>query len=270
MPINDWAQVFSGPLFRNRLDDDYLSNADDYLKEYHNALRQVGKTSPFWQYPMITKMDIIKLSRYQIVGNYTRYEEAVLNELKDAKLNIFAAIQDTAPTRKNFLIWAAPGSGKTYFAQQIAEYMADQCHYYELNLAKLNQNEMEAHLQSIADSPDPVLCLIDEIDSKPEESWPYELMLPFFDSSIDRDLPLVVIMAGSSGFSLTGMKERIASRPKGQDLLSRIPAENQFTIPPISFGDRILIILSQFVQAAQESGYTINSVEKLGFCTTWH
>ena len=60
MPITDWAQVFSGPLFRNRLDDDYLAKADDYLKEYHNALRQVGKTSPFWQYPMITKMDIIK------------------------------------------------------------------------------------------------------------------------------------------------------------------------------------------------------------------
>ena len=264
MPITDWAQVFSGPLFRNRLDDDYLANGDDYLKEYHNALRQVGKSSPFWQYPMIAKMDVIKLSRYQIVGNYTRYEEQALNELKDAKLNIFAAVQDSIPTRKNFLIWAAPGSGKTYFAQQIADFLSDTCRYFELNLAKLNEGELNAQLSSITNSPDPSLCLIDEIDSKPNESWPYEIMLPFFDSSIDKEPPLVMIMAGSSGFSLTGMKERIASRPKGQDLLSRIPAENQFTIPPISFGDRILIILSQFVQAAQESGHQINSVEKLG------
>jgi hypothetical protein len=215
MPITDWAQVFSGPLFRNRLDDYYLANADDYLKEYHNALRQVGKTSPFWQYPMITKMDIIKLSRYQIVGNYIRYEEQVLNELKDAKLNIFAAVQDSIPTRKNFLIWAAPGSGKTYFAQQIADSLSDTCRYFELNLAKLNEGELNEQLSSIADSPDPSLYLIDEIDSKPIESWPYEIMLPFFDSSIDKELPLVVIMAGSSGFSLSGMKEQIASRPKG-------------------------------------------------------
>jgi hypothetical protein len=56
------------------------------------------------------------------------------------------------------------------------------------------------------------------------------------------------------------MKERIAIRPKGQDLLSRIPAENQFIIPPMSFGDRILIVLSQFAQA----GHEINFVEKLG------
>ena len=26
MPVTDWARVFAGPLFRNRLDDDYLDN----------------------------------------------------------------------------------------------------------------------------------------------------------------------------------------------------------------------------------------------------
>ena len=71
-------------------------------------------------------------------------------------------------------------------------------------------------------------------------------------------------MAGSSGFSLEGMKQRVGVRPKGTDLLSRIPTENQFLIPPTSFGDRILIALSQLVQAGEETGRTIRAVEKLG------
>ena len=53
-------------------------------------------------------------------------------------------------------------------------------------------------------------------------------------------------------------------RPKGKDLLSRIPAENQIVIPPMSFGDRILIVLSQFVQAGREMDHEIQFVEKLG------
>jgi hypothetical protein len=72
MPVSDWAQVFSGPLFRNRLEPDYLDNSDQYFKEYQSSLRHFGKQSPFWQYPMIADMDIVKLPRYSIVGKYTR------------------------------------------------------------------------------------------------------------------------------------------------------------------------------------------------------
>jgi hypothetical protein len=50
---------------------------------------------------------------------------------------------------------------------------------------------------------------------------------------------------------------------KGKDLLSRIPAENRIVIPPMSFGDRVLIVLSQFAQAGHELGHEINFVEKL-------
>ena len=60
------------------------------------------------------------------------------------------------------------------------------------------------------------------------------------------------------------MKERIASRPKGADLLSRIPGGNEHEIPPMSLGDRILVVLSQFRQAGQEVGWEIQAVEKLG------
>jgi hypothetical protein len=248
MPVSDWAQVFK----------------DEYFEEYQSSLRHFGKQSPFWQYPLIAEMDIVKLPRYSIVGDYTRYEEHVLNDLKDAKQSILSSLADQSSSRKNYMIWAAPGSGKTFFAQQIAAAQVEQNEYHEINLAKTQQEEFESSLSTIAESTTPILCLIDEIDAKPQEAWPYDVLLPYLDASLTRSEPLVFIMAGSSGFSLDGMKERMAIRPKGQDLLSRVPAENQFIIPPMSFGDRILIVLSQFAQAGQELGHEINFVEKLG------
>jgi len=147
---------------------------------------------------------------------------------------------------------------------RIAAAQADICEYHEINIAQYRQDEFAGSLSSMTASSSPLLCLIDEIDAKPGEPWPYDVLLPFLDASISRPEPLVFIMAGSSGFSLDGMKERNAIRPKGQDLLSRVPAENKFIIPPMSFWDRILIVLSQFTQAGHELGYEINFVEKLG------
>lgn len=264
MPVSDWAQVFSGPLFRNRLEADYLSRSEEYFEKYQSDLRQFGKQSPFWQYPMIVDMNVVKLSRYSIVGKYTRYQEHVLNELKDAKQNIVSGLVSGSTSRANYLLWAAPGSGKTFFAQQIATAHSESCEYVEINLAKLDKDEFDLALSKLMQSTTPTLCLIDEIDAKPKEPWPYDVLLPYLDASLSRPIPLVFIMAGSSGFSLDGMKERISVRPKGKDVLSRIPAENQFIIPPMSFGDRILIVLSQFVQAGSELGHNINYVEKLG------
>jgi hypothetical protein len=49
MPLADWALVFSGPLMRNRLKPDYLAHVQEYTPEIFHALRNLGKTGPFWQ-----------------------------------------------------------------------------------------------------------------------------------------------------------------------------------------------------------------------------
>jgi hypothetical protein len=49
MPVADWAKVFAGPLFRRRLDADYLSNIGEYAGEFRKAFAELGKTGPFWQ-----------------------------------------------------------------------------------------------------------------------------------------------------------------------------------------------------------------------------
>jgi len=264
MPVSDWARVFSAPTFRNRLDADYLEHASDYLQEYHRALKEMGKISPFWQYPFVAKLDEVRLSRYRVVGSYTRYEQTVLNALKDAKQNIVAGLEHESKMRENHLIWAAPGSGKTFFIQEIAASLGEDCYYSELNLAKLGEAEFQVALENLLRESKPAICLIDEIDAKPNAPWPYEELLPFLDASLEQGKHIVYVMAGSSGFSLDGMKQRIETRPKGRDFLSRVPAENQYVIPPMSFGDRVLVVLSQFVRAGKNVGREIHAVEKLG------
>ena len=46
MPVSDWATVFTSSLFKNRLDDDYLVNADPYVRDYRQALKAMGKSIP--------------------------------------------------------------------------------------------------------------------------------------------------------------------------------------------------------------------------------
>ena len=48
MPLSNWALAFSGPLFRNRLEQDYLSRVKEYASEMLLSLKKLGKAGPFW------------------------------------------------------------------------------------------------------------------------------------------------------------------------------------------------------------------------------
>ena len=49
MALEDWAQAFSGPLFRSRLEPDYLSRVQEYESDLFGRLKKMGKTGSFWQ-----------------------------------------------------------------------------------------------------------------------------------------------------------------------------------------------------------------------------
>ncbi len=213
---------------------------------------------------LLTSLDQVDLARFFIVGSYARYGESARNALKDALVLITAACRSFSRKRENYLIWAAPGTGKTYFVQQTAAQLIPYTDYTELNLAKCGEEEFRMGLEQLTHAKRPVLCLIDEVDAKPQEPWPYELLLPYLDAPVEQGKHLVFVLAGSSGTTRSDLKERIATRPKGTDLLSRIPEVNEIDIPPMSIGDRLLVVLSQFNQAAGELGRRVEAVEKLG------
>jgi pimeloyl-ACP methyl ester carboxylesterase len=212
----------------------------------------------------IGALDWVTLSRYRVVGEYTRHEETVRNMLKDVRHKIAAGCDRPSRKRENYLVWAAPGSGKTYFVQQVAASLPQTIRYQECNLTKCSREEFLASLGQLDAESKPCLCLIDEVDAKPDEAWPYEVLLPYLDASADRGAQFVFVLAGSSGSSLAEIKRRIASRPKGADLVTRIPTGNEYEIPPMNLGDRVLVVLSQFRQAGREVGREVKEVEKLG------
>jgi len=212
---------------------------------------------------IITDMDWIVLPRYRVVGNYTRYDESIRNILKDVRQKIASAFDRPIRKRENHIIWAAPGSGKTYLVQQIAASLSGNIHYCELNLARCAEQEFLSGLDQLYTTSEPYLCLIDEVDAKPNESWPYEVLLPHLDASVDKKASFVFVLVGSSGSSINELKERITSRPKGADLLDRIPRGNEYEIPPMNIGDRLLVVLSQFRLEGKEADREIRGVEKL-------
>ena len=217
-------------------------------------------------YDLIAGLDVMVLSRYRVVGDYMRFDEVVRSVLKDARQKIAAGLGSQGRTRENHLIWAAPGTGKTYFVEQVAASLPASIRYLELNLAKLDQERFLADLSDLDDVDSPCLCFVDEIDAKPDDAWPYESMLPYLDAAPQRGAPLVVVLAGSGGTSVEELKKLIARRPKGRDLLSRIPSVNEYEIGPLGTLDRVLVALSQIRQLGREAGRDIRAVEKLGLC----
>ena len=113
------------------------------------------------------------------------------------------------------------------------------------------------------DSGRPFLCLIDEIDSKLEQSWPYEALLPIVETKGGNKFGRVFILAGSTGQRIEDMEKIILSRPKGRDPMSRIPSNNKYSLPAMSPEDRMIVAALQIRRIGLETGRDVRYVEKL-------
>ncbi len=211
---------------------------------------------------LLASLDTLSLDHFSVVGPYVRFDESTRHALKDLKQRILASLQSQGAYPTNFLLWGAPGTGKSYLIQQIARVAGPLVGYRELNLAKLDRTALLAGLDELTALPRPALCLLDEIDAKPTEPWPYEVLLPYLEPATPRPYPIVFCLAGSGGDSLSVMKDHLRSRPKGNDLISRIGRGNEFTVDPLGAGDRILVLVTQLLQASQEEGRVIREIEK--------
>ena len=49
LPLAQWAEIFSTPLFRNRMQADYLSQRGDNLAGLTQAFAKAGGDSEFWK-----------------------------------------------------------------------------------------------------------------------------------------------------------------------------------------------------------------------------
>ncbi len=49
--LSQLVKIFSGELFRRRLEADYFSHMQEYRQERTAILKEIGKTGPFWLPP---------------------------------------------------------------------------------------------------------------------------------------------------------------------------------------------------------------------------
>jgi hypothetical protein len=48
LSLDDLVRLFSGNLFKRRLDRDYVSRSQEYLGEWVTELAEIAKVRPFW------------------------------------------------------------------------------------------------------------------------------------------------------------------------------------------------------------------------------
>jgi TolB-like protein len=212
---------------------------------------------------LLLSLGELDFERYSVVGPCLRFEETSRNHLKDLRHRVGQAFLSRRSTPTNFLLWGAPGSGKSYLVGEIARSLPPEVKYLELNMTQQEAGGLQEALEGFLSARAPGLCFLDEVDAKPDQAWPYEVLLPFLEPSAPLDHPVVFCLAGSGGTSLEGFMERLRARPKGTDLLSRIPRGNAFRVDSLGMGDRILVSAVQLLLAGQKEGHRIEEVEKL-------
>lgn len=213
---------------------------------------------------MLAPLNEIALSRYRVVGSYYRYSASVREELNEIYQRVSHAVLNRSRTQENYLLWAPPGSGKSFLIQEIQRSLGSAVRYVELNLAKCSETDFRFQLDGL-DEDAPALCFIDECDARPTESWPYEALLSQMEARERRGATFVFVLAGSGGMDIHGLEDLLRDRHRGSDVLSRIPHGNRYGIGRIDSRDRIILALSQIDRAGKgkEAGRNISGVEKL-------
>ncbi|HXQ95106.1 MAG TPA: AAA family ATPase [Thermoplasmata archaeon] len=208
-------------------------------------------------------LDRAELSRYSVVGTYLRFDDSTRHTLKEFRQRAIAAVGAHSRHPSNFLLWGEPGSGKSYLVQQIAATLEKVAEYREVNLASSDERTLASSLESLTAIHRPVIFFVDEVDARPDQVWPYETLIPYLDPPTPRPFPTCFCLAGSGGQNLSEFKERMRARPKGQDLLSRIPNGHEFSVGRLGVGDKVLVSAIQLLQASAEEGHPIREIEKL-------
>lgn len=214
---------------------------------------------------IVSETDEVVLSRYSVVGDYSRFDEVARNRLKDRAKRIVDSLENVQHSRGYFLIWAPPGSGKSYFVTELAASLNPSIDFDMVNLLNTNDQSFAAWLAKPRGRERPTLLFIDEIDGLYGQAWPYERLCAALDTSNGNN-SIVYVFAGSLKTGFNEMKRHIQTRPKGPDLLDRVPEHNQFEIPAASAGDLLCVFCKQLALKAATMNRKIISIDKLALC----
>jgi len=209
----------------------------------------------------------INLENYTVVGGYRRFNPDIRAQLRGLCQQITTTLTQKRNGRHNYLICATPGSGKTYLIQEIAKSVCDTTEFVEIDLSKDSKEDVINSLRRVGKGESGCLCMIDEIDGRACEEWPYDVIYKKLDVNEDENYRGVTIftLIGSSGGNAEGLKDAICSRYKAKDLIDRIPENSKYyiQIPHLELGDGICVYISKVLEASARLGVDISHVEKM-------
>src|SRR2546425_5424350 len=108
---------------------------------------------------VLLNLDHIDLARFEVVGNYVRYDEKTRHALKDFRRKVMAGVDGSLGSKEKYLIWGPPGSGETILVQELARSMGA-LGFFELKPPQTNEGRVRAPLGILESTPQHTLCLL--------------------------------------------------------------------------------------------------------------
>ncbi|MEK6325230.1 MAG: HAD family hydrolase [Acidobacteriota bacterium] len=214
----------------------------------------------------ITLKDLneLRLGALSVLGKYRRFSNEDRANLVGLADRIRRPLATKSLTRENFLVYASPGSGKTFFVEELARTLAGTTKFVPIDVSRDKREVCEAKLVEVVNSKQACLCMIDEVDGRKGEDWPYDVIYKNLDLNEQERAPVVFVLIGSTGGTVTKLGEMIRSRYKGTDMVDRILASAQHCaeIPPMGVGDTVCVYASKILEAAEAEQKPIQEVEK--------
>lgn len=220
-----------------------------------------------WQQAQRTLNDMteLRLGTFSVLGNYRRFSNEDRSKLVGLADRIRRPLTEKSHTRENFLIYASPGSGKTFFIEELARTLGSRIKFVAIDLSRDDREACEKKLAAVTQAALPCLCMIDEVDGRKGEDWPYDAIYKKLDlNEVPERQPVVFVLIGSSGGTVGKLEETIRSRYKGKDLMDRVLKSDQHwaEIPAMGVGDTVCVYASKILEAAEQENKSIRDVEK--------
>jgi class 3 adenylate cyclase len=195
--------------------------------------------------------------------------EILCDKVQDFRTHFLSGQGPLRPA--SYLVWAPPGVGKTTLflsvadelrkALEVANQPALHSDLSDLADSKTTAASLRSTLEGFRGSVQPGYLIVDEVASKAEERWPYEMLAPFMWEN--TQYPRLVVLIGSSPGGIEVLKNAIRTyngeaRFMGSDLISRV-GPNEIVLPPLTALDKVLVALSAAVPKA-DPARGVNSI----------
>lgn len=206
--------------------------------------------------------EALSFSHFKVAEHYLRFDDGARGKLSRLKEVVEQKLTSRSGLH-SYLVWGPSSEGKTSLWEGIGASLSANVRSITVDLSKDSEEAMLAKLAELQNEHRPVLFLVDEVDTRSTETWPYEQLFNRLETIDRKTKSVVFVLIGSTGGNLFGLERHIHGRQKGPDLLTRISPFEKVEVPPLTLGDRMVIFCKNLRDNIVPPQGSDLSVEKL-------